>query len=48
MFPEDALYEYDASFKSGDKASGKTITEVLAEAKKESEAREDVAKAKQT
>ena len=46
MFPEDALYEYDASFKSGDKASGKTITEVLAEAKKESEAREDVAKAK--
>lgn len=46
MFPEDALYEYDASFKSGDKASGKTITEVLAEAKKESEAKEDVAKAK--
>ena len=37
MFPEDALYEYDASFKSGDKVSGKTITEVLAEAKKESE-----------
>ena len=36
MFPEDALYEYDASFKSGDKVSGKTITEVLAEAKKES------------
>ena len=36
MFPEDALYEYDASFKSGDKTSGKTITEVLAEAKKES------------
>ena len=35
MFPEDALYEYDASFKSGDKTSGKTITEVLAEAKKE-------------
>ena len=46
MFPEDALYEYDASFKSGDKASGKTITEVLAEAKKESEAKEDVAKVK--
>ena len=46
MFPEDALYEYDASFKSGDKASGKTITEVLAEAKKESEAKEDVAKDK--
>ena len=46
MFPEDALYEYDASFKSGDKASGKTITEVLAEAKKESEAKEDVAKTK--
>ena len=36
MFPEDALYEYDASFKSGDKQSGKTITEVLAEAKQES------------
>ncbi len=36
MFPEDALYEYDASFKSGDQATGKTITEVLAEAKKES------------
>lgn len=40
MFPEDALYEYDASFKSGDKASGKTITEVLVEAKKESENKE--------
>ena len=36
MFPEDALYEYDASYKSGDQATGKTITEVLAEAKKES------------
>ena len=36
MFPEDALYEYDASYKSGDKSSGKTITEVLVEAKKES------------
>lgn len=35
MFPEDALYEYDASLKSTDK-SGKTITEVIAEAKKES------------
>ncbi len=35
MFPEDALYEYDASKKSSDK-SGKTITEVLVEAKKES------------
>ncbi|MEG1705662.1 MAG: hypothetical protein RR290_03710 [Clostridia bacterium] len=33
MFPEDALYEYDASLKSGEKVSGKTITEVLAEAK---------------
>lgn len=36
MFPEDALYEYDASFKSGEKSSGKSITEVLVEAKKES------------
>ncbi len=36
MFPEDALYEYDAAFKSRDKQSGKTITEVLVEAKKES------------
>ncbi|MEG1506883.1 MAG: hypothetical protein RR325_05190 [Bacilli bacterium] len=33
MFPEDALYEYDASLKSGEKVSGRTITEVLAEAK---------------
>ncbi len=41
MFPEDALYEYDASLKSSDK-SGKTITEVLAEAKKESEEKEVV------
>lgn len=48
MFPEDALYEYDASFKSGDKASGKTITEVLVEAKKESEAKEPVAEVKAT
>lgn len=37
MFPEDALYEYDASYRSGEKSSGKTITEVLVEAKKESE-----------
>ena len=36
MFPEDALYEYDASFKSGDKQSGKSITDVLVEAKQES------------
>ena len=36
MFPEDALYEYDASTKSSDSKSGKTITEVLVEAKKES------------
>lgn len=36
MFPEDALYEYDTSFKSGDKQSGKTISEVIAEAKQES------------
>lgn len=36
MFPEDALYEYDASKKSGEK-SGKTITEVLVEAKQESQ-----------
>lgn len=36
MFPEDALYEFDNSYKNGDKGTGKTITEVLAEAKKES------------
>ncbi len=36
MFPEDALYEYDGIYKSKDKASRKTITEVLVEAKKES------------
>lgn len=36
MFPEDALYEYDASTKSSEGKSGKTITEVLVEAKKES------------
>ena len=36
MFPEDALYEYDASQKSSDKQSGKTISEVIAEAKQES------------
>lgn len=36
MFPEDALYEYDGIYKSRDKASRKTITDVLVEAKKES------------
>ena len=36
MFPEDALYEYDGIYKSRDKASRKTITDVLIEAKKES------------
>lgn len=36
MFPEDALYEYDAQTKSSEGKSGKTITEVLVEAKKES------------
>ncbi len=35
MFPEDALYEYDKN-KKGSEKSGKTITEVLVEAKKES------------
>ncbi len=34
MFPEDALYEYDGIYKSRDKASRKTITDVLVEAKK--------------
>ena len=48
MFPEDALYEYDASFKSGDKASGKTITEVLVEAKKESTAVQPEVKAEES
>ena len=48
MFPEDALYEYDASFKSGDKASGKTITEVLVEAKKESTAVQPEVKTEET
>ena len=38
MFPEDALYEYDGIYKSRDKASRKTITDVLVEAKKESNA----------
>ena len=38
MFPEDALYEYDANKKSSDK-SGKTITEVLVEAKNHEEAK---------
>lgn len=42
MFPEDALYEYDASTKSSDSKSGKTITEVLVEAKKESTPVEEV------
>lgn len=32
MFPEDALYEYDAQYKSG-KVAGKSITDVLVEAK---------------
>lgn len=48
MFPEDALYEYDASFKSGEKASGKTITEVLVEAKKESTAVQPEVKAEES
>lgn len=55
MFPEDALYEYDASYKSGDQATGKTITEVLAEAKKESnkelesvDAKNDIAEVKES
>lgn len=34
MFPEDALFEYDSSLKVGE--TGKSITDVLAEAKKES------------
>ena len=38
MFPEDALYEYDGIYKSRDKSSRKTITDVLVEAKKESNA----------
>lgn len=42
MFPEDALYEYDAKLKSTDKQSGKTITEVLVEAKKESNSLDQV------
>lgn len=37
MFPEDALYEYDGIYKSRDKASRRTITDILVEAKKESE-----------
>lgn len=37
MFPEDALYEYDGMYKSKDKSSKKSITDVLVEAKKESE-----------
>lgn len=39
MFPEDALYEYDAQYKSG-KIAGKTITEVLVEAKSKTEEKE--------
>ena len=38
MFPEDALYEYDGIYKSRDKANRRTITDVLVEAKKESNA----------
>ena len=50
MFPEDALYEYDASTKSSEGKSGKTITEVLVEAKKESapEKQEQVEEVKET
>ncbi len=49
MFPEDALYEYDAQTKSSEGKSGKTITEVLVEAKKESspEKQEQAAEAKE-
>lgn len=36
MFPEDALYEFDAMRKSSQEKSGKSITDVLVEAKKES------------
>lgn len=42
MFPEDALYEYDATKKSSDKSKGRTITDVLVEAKKESATSEAV------
>lgn len=50
MFPEDALYEYDGIYKSRDKASRKTITDVLVEAKKESQAenKEEVKKVEET
>lgn len=50
MFPEDALYEYDGIYKSRDKASRKTITDVLVEAKKESQAenKEEVKKFEET
>ncbi len=47
MFPEDALYEYDMNLKGGEKASGKTITEVLVEAKQES-TNEDIDEVKQS
>lgn len=46
MFPEDALYEYDTNSKNADK-SGRTITEVLAEAKKESVASKEISKAEE-
>ena len=42
MFPEDALYEFDSSYKNGDKTPNKTITDVLIEAKKESISKEEV------
>ena len=48
MFPEDALYEYDGIYKSRDKASRKTITDVLVEAKKESSAEVNEVKVEET
>ena len=33
MFPEDALYEYDASIKRGENVTGKSMADVFAEAK---------------
>ena len=48
MFPEDALYEYDGIYKSRDKASRKTITDVLVEAKKESSAEANEVKVEET
>ncbi|MBE6141127.1 MAG: hypothetical protein E7172_06355 [Firmicutes bacterium] len=41
MFPEDALYEYDARMKSGDRFNGKSISEVIAEAKDSVEEKEE-------